>query len=285
VGDPWADALAEAQRSWGPFTLPLERFAARAEALVARRLLRAGTSATPLAHDDTVRKTARADLAIAVACDERASGAWEALHLRLFPRLRGLARKRGLRDADAETLASDVLSEMALPPGGTSGARTLLGTFDGTGSLFGWSAVILVRRLSRLRRPPAEPPAPAADRPDPAQALGDAESAQRFDGALRAAWERLAARERVALAYRYVDGKTQVEIARRLRLSAPRLSRVLTGAVAKLRAHLGRADVAGRAGGPLWDVMADTLRKRMAPTSASAPLPDQPGARPPAREP
>jgi RNA polymerase sigma factor (sigma-70 family) len=283
--DPWAEGLAEAHRTWGPFPLPLDRFVARAEALLARRLERAGTAPTPFARAATLRQTARADLAVAVACEERISGAWEVLHARLLPRLRGLARKRGMAAADAETLASDVLSELAMPPGGASGARTVLGTFDGTGSLFGWSAVILVRRLSRLARPSSEPPPEGAERSDPAEILGDAETADRFDAALRRAWARLAWRERLALAYRFLDGRPQVEIARLLRLSPPRVSRIVNGAVAKLRDGLRSAGLEEPLERRLRVALADAVRKRLAPTSASAPLPDRPGPRPEAREP
>jgi RNA polymerase sigma factor (sigma-70 family) len=282
---PWADALAEARRTWGPFALPLERFVARAEAVVARRLAREGKEPTPAARADVIGRTARVDLALAVACEDGASGAWEALHGRLLPRLSGLARKRGRSDVDAEALASDVLSEMALPPGGSSPARTLLGTFDGTGSLFGWSAVILVRRLSRLRPALLPPQAPEPPALDPATVFGDADDARRFDLALRGAWDALSGRERLALAWRYLDGRSQVEIARRLRLSPPRVSRVVTGAVEKLRAALEHVDPDGRADPRLWATLADAVRRHLAPTSAAAPLPGQAGPRPAAREP
>src|SRR5688572_3084681 len=108
-------ALAEAEASWGRFDLPLERFASRAAALVASRLERAGVEATAGEAREVLRRTARADLALAIACEEGVPGAWEALVAGLLPRLAGLARKRGLSQADAEALASDVVSDLSLP--------------------------------------------------------------------------------------------------------------------------------------------------------------------------
>jgi RNA polymerase sigma factor (sigma-70 family) len=285
--------IAEAADTWGRFDLPVDRFAERAAALVARRLDRAGLERTPAAARETLGRTARADLALAVACDEGVSGAWEALVARLLPRFAGLARKRSLSDADADALASDVLSELSMPVT-RGGARTLLGTFDGSGSLFAWGAVILVRRLSKAarrasRREAAAKAAEARADPtgddartadDPSSAILDADALARFDGALRRAWERLAERERLALAYRYLDGVPQTTIAKVLGISEAHTSRLVTGAVARLRSAVG-AEASGLEGGErLWASLAQALRSRLASTSASEPLPRGRGTSP-----
>jgi RNA polymerase sigma factor (sigma-70 family) len=282
-------ALAEARTVWGAFDLPVERFAARADVHLARRLERAGTARAPAAARDLLRRTARADLALAVACDEGAPGAWEALAGGLLPRLTGLARKRGRAEADSEALAADVLAELSMPVS-WSGARTLLGTFDGTGSLFAWCAVILVRRLARAheREKKHEAVAAAAQQErarsgpsdDPADLLRDAEDAGRFERTLRTAWAALTGRERLALAYRFLDGVPQTAIARVLGISEPHTSRLVTGAVAKLRAAV-LAEVGGGGGGArLWAALADAVRRNLVSTSASSPLPGGSGSRP-----
>ena len=282
-------ALAEARTAWGPFDLSPERFAERVQRHVTRRLERSGTAPGPTAARDVLRRTARADLALAAACDEGAPGAWEALARGLLPRLTGLARKRGRAEADAEALASDVLSELTMPVT-WSGARTLLGTFDGTGSLFAWCAVILVRRLARTHQRETKREAVAASAheerargaagDDPAHVLREAEDARRFESTLRAAWAGLTGRERLALAYRFLDGVPQTAIARVLGISEPHTSRLVTGAVAKLRAAVV-AEVGAESGGArLWAALADAVRRNLVSTSASSPLPGGTGVPP-----
>ena len=282
--DLFEAALSEAARSWGSFALALPRFAGRATSLVAGRLERSGVAPTADAVLRQLARTPLADLAIAIACADRAPGAWETLVARLTPRLVGLARRRGASDADARTLAADVLSETCLPAGG----RTPIETYAGAGTLFGWAAVILVRRLHRTRahagrREAAEPAeAERAERPgagEPIERLADDESVRRFDRALAAAWVGLSGRERLALACRYADGMPQTRIATLLRVSEPHTSRILAAAVERLggalRAALG-PDALERAG----PALAEALRRRLVSASPPPPHPVEEPPRP-----
>jgi RNA polymerase sigma factor (sigma-70 family) len=250
---------------------------------VAGRLERAGVAPTAESVLERLRQAPLADLAIAIACADRVPGAWETLVARLGPRLVGLAHKRGVADTEARTLADDVLSEMCVPVGG----RPPIETYAGAGSLFGWAAVILVRRLHRARhgagRPVAtadEPPERVAAAPDePLDRVADDERVRRFGEALAAAWSRLSGRERLALACRYVDGMPQTRIATLLRVSEPHTSRILAAAVESLRGELRATlgpDALARAG----PALAEALRRRLVSESLPPPHPVEEPPRP-----
>jgi RNA polymerase sigma factor (sigma-70 family) len=291
-GDLLAKGLVEAGALWGPLRLAPEVFAARARDRAARRLARAGIDATPETLRDVVGRMPLADVALAIACAEGVAGAWEALVARLRPRLEGLARRRGASDADAAALAGDALAEMTVPAGPRG--RRPIDTYDGAGSLFGWAAVILVRKLhrSRGRRRSSEADAvrtdDAAREPaqpaggDPADALADGEGVVRFRRALGRAWADLSGRERLALVCRYLDGTPQTRIASLLRVSEPHTSRILAAAVARLRDGV-RASLGDEAPGTTADLV-EALRghlvsARLVSPAAHGPLPE--GGSPP----
>lgn len=250
----------------GALPLPFEAFARRALALAERRLGRTGAAAGPpgecraaLGQPDpgtrealaeVLAKAALGDLFLAAACEEGVPGAWETFTARYGPTLVALAIRRGASRAEAEELAREIPGELyAAPPGG--GARTRLGTFDGTGSLAAWLGMIVHRRIVDRRRDSArsrvsaeaiaaEGAAPAAAEADPAALADDAETARRFEEAFREAWGALSPRETLAVLLRYRDALPQRSIARILDVGEPRVSRILAGAAEKIRTILAR---------------------------------------------
>ena len=281
-------ALAEAQTAWGAFALPLERFAARAAAHVERRLERAGTEVSPAAARDVLRRTARADLALAVACDEGVAGAWEVLARGAPPparRSRAQARPRRRRRRGARVRRARGTGAAGHVERRAHAARDLrrdgqpLRVVRGDpGPAPGAHARTRDRsaRRSPWRR---SGNAPAAARTTiPRTCCATPNGRGRFERTLRTAWTALTGRERLALAYRFLDGVPQTAIARVLGISEPHTSRLVTGAVAKLEAAVV-AEVGAEGGGTrLWAALADAVRKNLVSTSAVAPLPD--GRRP-----
>jgi RNA polymerase sigma factor (sigma-70 family) len=281
--DLLAAARREASEAWGPFELTMDRFTAGAVERVTRRVTRAGERPAPDVLRAWMGRTALADLALAIACSKDAPGAWERLVERLTPRLRGLARSRGVSDADAGTIAADALSETAVRGTGP-GARRLIETYEGAGSLFGWAAVILLRRLHRDRARASAGTASlddgrgdaVADRRDPFAVLAGDDARARFGSALAGAWGELSGRDRLALAWRYLDGLPQTRIAAMLRVSEPHTSRILASAVERLRSSV-RAALGSDPGdvGPAW---VEVLRRHLVTASGPPPLPVEPPA-------
>jgi RNA polymerase sigma factor (sigma-70 family) len=291
--DPAGHALvlrrgyAEGRAAHGPLALSFDAYARRAVDLAEKRLRRAGAAATREEVAEALSKAALADLYLAVACEEGAPGAWEAFTARFGPTLIAMAVRRGASRGEAEELAREIPGEIYAPPPG-GGARTRLGTFDGSGSLAGWLAMIVHRRLVDRRRASArEAPSEAAidgvaARPDadgdPAGAAGDAETARRFEEAFRAAWATLTPRESLAILLRFRDGLAQKEIARLLEVGEPRVSRILAGAADRIREAVGR--IAGlrpeeedlgseRLRAALRDVVAESLATGAPPSDPS----------------
>lgn len=224
----------------GALALSYERFAGRVVARVCRRL--GDPRPSPGRIGEALEKLAGADLYLAIACDERVPGSWERFSERFVPRLWKLARSRGAPEEEAEELVRDLTGDLLAPPH-SGGARTRLGTFGGSGCLFAWLSVILIRAQAdraRSRRPaslePEEEQALAAGpATDPIVAAGDTEDARRISVALDSGWERLTDREALAVLYVYHDGLSQKEAARALGIGAPRVCRLLEAALGKLR--------------------------------------------------
>jgi RNA polymerase sigma factor (sigma-70 family) len=201
-----------------------------------------------------LERLAGADLYLAIGCELGASGAWERFAREYGPRLVGLAVRRGADPAAAESHVADLLTDLASPPP-DRGARTLLGTYEGTGSLFGWLALILGRRIARSRRPSREVALPAVESgdgehvrstdpaepaPGPAETVAAAEAAARLTDALREAWTDLTDAETLALLAKYRDDLSQQAIARLLGVSESRVSRVVERARTKLASAIRR---------------------------------------------
>ena len=229
----------------GRFALPYETFARRVLALTERRLTRGGRSPAPGETAAALERAALADVYLAVACDERAPLAWERFVLRFEPLLVAMAVRRGASHSEAEQIARDLPGQLFTPPDDGS-ARTRLGTFDGSGSLSGWLAVIVARRIADARRAAARPHAPldpdtaAREADDPVAAAIGSESARRFADAVGSAWRRLTPRESLALLLLHRDGLSQSQIARAMAVGEPRVSRIVAVATEKLRAAVSR---------------------------------------------
>jgi RNA polymerase sigma factor (sigma-70 family) len=264
--------------------LGFDEFAGRFGSLIRGRVVGLGLDPTPDRLAAWAERAAHADLYLAIAAALGAPGAWDRLARLLRPRLRGLALKRGARDPSADTLAADVLADMALPAS-KGAAGPLIGTYAGSGSLFGWAAVLLVRRLSRAGRRAAasldadDAPEPASRSvPDPGGSAEDAEETRRFETAFAEAWIGLSPRERLALAWKHRDGLAQRDIGRLLRLGESRVSRVVAAAQARLRESLrGRlATLEGPAPGErLWGLLAAAVARGLARDPGTIPHPSR----------
>ncbi len=244
-----AAAHREARAAHGDLGLPLATFEERVVANAQRHLGAADDgSADAAAVADHVRAAALADVCLATAADAGSDRAWTALSSGWRTRLEGFAVRRGASSADAVAIVQDLFGDLALPPS-DGRARTLLGTFDGTGSLFGWLSIVLLRRLAgraRGRRTqsldalePAErdgavPPRVAAPS-DPREDAEHREGIARFEAALTGAWGTLSDQERLALLFKHRDGLTQRQVGALLGVGEARVSRIVASALDALR--------------------------------------------------
>ena len=235
-----------------------------------RRLRAAGAEPTTAGRASLVARTAFEDLHLVIACDAGHERAWEALAALCRRRLEGTAVRRGLDPVTAEGEVADLLGDLASPPPDGS-ARTRLASYDGSGALLGWLTIVLIRRLARrgtarrigsLDASPHEPAdgdarpgTSAAVAPDVAAA--ESEVGTRFAEALGAAWERLSAQERLALAFKHRDGLSQRDVGLRLGVGEARVSRVVASGVQTLGAWIRSAlpDGVEPGAGPGWDAL------------------------------
>jgi RNA polymerase sigma factor (sigma-70 family) len=248
------DGFRRGAEKYAGVPLPFGTFSSRGIALLRARVSRVGLDPGGPALREAASRAALEDLYLAIACDESVPGAWESFLGRFGPLVRSLARRQGANAADADSLADEIGGVLRLPPA-RGGARTRLGTFDGSGSLTAWLAVVVAHRVSDLRRGgrPASLDAllredegrsrdiPAASRDgDPVREAARAEGAARLVDSIRRGLELLTDRERSALSWKYRDGLRQEEIARRLGVGPPRVSRILAAARGKLGVVIGR---------------------------------------------
>jgi RNA polymerase sigma factor (sigma-70 family) len=181
------------------------------------------------------------DYYLARACDRGVPGAWEKLQHSFDRRLRAFLRKRGAGESEASQLLDEVWGALAVPPA-RGGASSTIGTYDGRGPLHAWLATIVWRRLTdSWRARSAEAPLSVAgagagsERANPAACLADDETAHLLGEALEDAWSGLTKRELQAVVLKYRHQLPQTEIARALEVGAPRVSRILNAAAARLR--------------------------------------------------
>ena len=247
--------------------LSWEIFSRRALALVRRRAARSGERRSSDFAPRMLERIAAADLYLALACDEGVDGAWRVLTSRYESRLCGLAVRRGVSAADADELVANLLGDLIAEPGRTA-AASRLATYEGTGTLWSWLSVILVRRLAeRAAQREAESAAPAGADSAPAssQPAEEEETRASLRPVLSAAWEELPDREALALLYKYRDGLSQKRIARLFGVGEPRVSRILGSAVKRLRSELGpRLGLLTReATDGTWETLRDLLGERL----------------------
>ena len=217
--------------------------------LAARHFTTLGLDPTPERVSTYVGSAALEDLVLACACEAGDAGAWAAFDQIYRDRLIGYAVRRGVCGADADGVVSDVVGDLFAPP--TRGdARSVLGTYDGSGSLFGWLAIVVLRRIAgeaRRRKPrsldaieeaeggtPADARPGAAPTPSPDDALHAVETTERFADAFRRAFEGLSAQERLALVAKHRDGLTQRRAGEILGVGEARASRIVAAGVRSL---------------------------------------------------
>lgn len=282
-----ARALEAGNQAYGDHGLTQAGFEERVAWLGCAQAQRLGLPADGARLEAFVERGALADLCLASACEAGAASAWQVLHSRFAARLEGFAVKHGLCSPDAESLVQDVFGDLAGPPP-RAATRTLLGTYDGSGSLIGWLSVVVLRRIAaqaRRRKPQAldalEPAerdaarapqsaAPAA----PADALAASEQAQRFPPAFAAAFGALAPQQRLALVLKHRDGLSQREVGAVLGVGEARVSRVVSAALEQLVLRL-QGTVDGELAHPdAWEPLARAVRSFL----ASCPLPHIPPA-------
>jgi RNA polymerase sigma-70 factor (ECF subfamily) len=216
-----------------------------------------------------------ADLYLATACDQGVPDAWQTLERAYRARLHGLLRRRGASENEADGFLAELPTLLFEPPA-DGRARTRIGTYDGTGTLFSWLAVVALRTVHHRRRDAAGGPAAIDSSMDvptrrslPASnAIGE-ESARRFAAAVTEAWRTLTPRERLAVLLKHRDGLRQREIARVLGVGEPRVSRLVESGLARLRDAV-RARIPETPPGTstpdsaVWQALTDVLAQHLA---------------------
>ena len=269
----------EVARSAHPtLDVPFETFARAAHRTAAARMEKLGLAGDAAQFEDAYGRVRGADLLLAQACELNLEGAWDLLHDAYAPRLTAVARRQGIKGADAESLANEVLATLAMPP--ASGvARTRMGTFGGACTLAGWLAVVLTRRIAAdaRRKHPVSldasgnegTPDPMERTPhDPLQEVVDHETRTALEVAFADVWGSLTAKEQLALAAKFRDGRKQREIAALLGVGEPRVSRLVGQALRKVRAAFEEAinDHSGS-----WDALLGAVQRALATSAADVP--------------
>lgn len=244
-----AAALDAARAKGLAFRRTIAAFESDVRRLAARHF--AGLDLPPTAERVSayVAGAALEDLVLACACEAGDTGAWAAFDQLHRDRLIGYAVRRGISGADADAVVSDVVGDLFAPPT-RGGAKSVLGTYDGSGSLFGWLSIVVLRRIAGAARSrktqsldalvesgAAEStrtragiePTPAPDEP-----LRASEATTRFAEAFREAWSELSPQERLALVAKHRDGLTQRRAGEILGVGEARVSRVIASGVRKL---------------------------------------------------
>jgi DNA-directed RNA polymerase specialized sigma24 family protein len=235
----------------------------RPEAFAHGARLRAGWTAdddgaSPLEALRAMSKRERGpDLFLVIACDAGVPGAWERLAAACLPAVARALTAQGIRPDEADVRAADLPGHLIQPPRhGRSPTR--LGGYRGASSLATFLAVAaLALRTSEKRIRPlvsldalgpegeegqvAHPPAREQAR------VEDAEQAARLRDSLPGAWARLTRQESLALLFKCRDDLPQKTIALLLGVGAPRVSRLVDRAQARLRDALAPVGAGGSA--------------------------------------
>jgi RNA polymerase sigma factor (sigma-70 family) len=279
-----AAAFAVARLAHAGIAVSEEQFVARVTRCAVRRLTRRSAEPTPRAVADAIATASAADLYLVTGCGNGAPGAWERFQQQYAPRLVALARSRGAGAGEAEQRVADLLGDLAVVRPDRPSA---LEGFDGSGSLFGWLATCLLRRVaSRSREAERHRPLHASDTlgdprgADPVQAAERGELEGRLRRALQIAVDALTPQERAAVVLSHHDGWSGREVARILGVGAPRASRLRAQATEKVRAALIpvlRAEgLSGPPDGSSWEALRDAVGlvlAKVAIADGPAPLP------------
>lgn len=278
------DAFESGREKHGDQGLSFDAFAPGALEAVGRSLRSARLGVSLELLRSALLSAAGADLYLARACEAGIDPAWGRLHASYAPRLRSVAVRRGLDLRAAIEIAEDVISNLATKPASAT-ARCVIGTYNAAGSLFGWLAVILVRRIAgaaRKRRPLALDPerdrdvledAGRAATRDPMAGVLDAESARELRACLERGWKSLTQREQLALLLKYHTGLKQRRVAQLLGVGEPRVSRLVSQALSKVGAatESWRLRETSGSGSTRWGALRDAAQQVMATWAAGPP--------------
>jgi RNA polymerase sigma factor (sigma-70 family) len=247
----------EGQAAYGPLDLPFAVFFRQVlDEVLKPRAFEANRTPEDIA--DRLGKSGGADLFLAIACEKEIPGAWEVFRRKYVPKLESLARRNGARGSDAEHVAEGLVGDLFTSP--ASGAsRTHLGRYSGSGSLLAWLKAILHHRMTDERRTRgshrratkvreehdrsrrAARSTNPSEEFDPVNLTVDAETCRRFGEVLVLGIKGLTEREREAVGLRFFEGLPPRDVARRMKIGEPRVSRLLGSGVARLQESVAAA--------------------------------------------
>ena len=242
------------KKKFAGLDLPFESYAKKVFSLVCGRLEQGQIPKSKERILEVLELTACMDLYLTIACENGIPGAWEAFMQYYIPKLRSIAVHQKCPSGSAEELALNTAGDLFQPPP-QGGARTRLGTYDGSGSLSAWLAVIVKRRIIDSFREQKTVSTdngsfelssnitesyPTGTSPNPAILFISKEAGGIFKEVLQESWIKLTSREALVIILKYRENLPQKEIARLLKVGEPRLSRILKKAVEKIREAVHR---------------------------------------------
>ena len=240
-------AFRQGELAYPDIPLGFERFARRLVEIVHRRPEGAVADTGPGHFMRRLSRVVGTDIFLAIACEERIPGAWETFHRTHAEQVRRAASRYRSLSTDSEEIAEGLVGELFSPPA-DGVTRTRLGSYDGSGPLGAWLLAVLRNRLIDARRSQegeARRRLVAGRRrrvdrgsvrtEEPPHSMAAEEARGRFESALGRAWESLTPLQQFALTLKYRDGRRQTEIAELLGVGEPRVSRLVSRGVDRLR--------------------------------------------------
>jgi len=216
------------QEAHPSLALPYELFARRLVEIVHRRPMGDLADTAPGQFLRRLSRVEPREIFLAIACEERIPGAWEAFTASHAESLKREAALHCAPGTDPEVIAVGLVEELFRPPP-AGRARTRFGTWHGEGPLGEWLLEFLRSRVRDL------------ERGDPEH--GD-EDRYAVEGQLREAWGALTPEEMLALTLQVRDGRPTGEIAGLLGVDEARVSRIVASAARKLRERIGAPEPA-----------------------------------------
>ena len=218
-----AQALLQKAAAPAEWQLTPERIQPTLERSVAHRFANAAPSDDPRAIQNYLDSLQAADLALACACSEGNSAAWDFFVARYRPELYRAARAIAGESA-ARELADSLYAELYGLREVAGQRKSLFDYFLGRSKLTTWLHAILAQRhvdgIRRARRTESldDDDANSADRPElaaPTQLASDPERERylvMLQAVLQSVLATLEPRDRLRLAYYYVEGLTLAQI-------------------------------------------------------------------------
>lgn len=208
------------QEAHPALALPFELFARRLVQLVHRRPMGDLADTGPGQFLRRLSRVEPKEIFLAIACEERIPGAWEAFTASHAENLKREAARHCAPGTDPEVIAGAFVEELFRPPA-AGRARTRFGTWDGGVPLGEWLLEFLRSRVRDLERGE------------------EGEDSAAVEGRLREAWGALAPEEMVALTLQVRDGRSPADIAGLLGVDEERVVRLVAAAARKLGERIG----------------------------------------------